>query len=77
MKGLFFFESVGVSGGSPELGKGNSSWVPSGMKQHIRDFVQWCLTCQQVKAKHQKPAGLLQLLKVVEWKWESMSQWLL
>ena len=29
MKGLFFFESLGVPGGSPELGKGNSGWVPS------------------------------------------------
>ena len=29
MKGLFFFESVGVPEGSPELGKGNSGWVPS------------------------------------------------
>ena len=29
MKGLFFFESVGVPGGSPELEKGNSGWVPS------------------------------------------------
>ena len=28
MKG-FFFKSVGVLGGSPELGKGNSGWVPS------------------------------------------------
>ena len=28
MKG-FFFESVGVPGGSPKLGKGNSDWVPS------------------------------------------------
>ena len=28
MKG-FFFESVEVLGGSPELGKGNSGWVPS------------------------------------------------
>ena len=28
MKG-FFFKFVGVPGGSPELGKGNSGWVPS------------------------------------------------
>ena len=40
----------------------------SKMKRHVGDFVQQCLTCQQVKAKHQKPAGLLQPLEVVEWK---------
>ena len=38
------------------------------MKRHVGDFVQRCLTCQQVKAKHQKPAGLLQQLEVDEWK---------
>ena len=32
-----------------------------------------CLTCQQVKAEHQKPAGLLQPLEVVEWKWEHVT----
>ena len=26
---FFFFESVGVPGGSPELEKGNPGWVPS------------------------------------------------
>ena len=31
----------------------------SGMKRHVGDFIQRCLTCQQVKAEHQKPAGLL------------------
>ena len=39
-----------------------------GMKRHVGDFVQQCLTCQQVKAKNQKPAGLLQPLEVAEWK---------
>ena len=29
--------------------------------------------CQQVKAKHQKPTGLLQPLEVVEWKWEHVT----
>ena len=42
----------------------------SGMKRHVRDFVRRCLTCQQIKAEHQKPAGLLQPLEVAEWKWE-------
>ena len=40
------------------------------MKRHVGDFVQRCLTCQQVKAKHQRPARLLQPLEVAEWKWE-------
>ena len=26
--------------------------------------------CQQVKAEHQRPAGLLQPLEIAEWKWE-------
>ena len=42
----------------------------SGMKRHVGDFVRRCLTCQQVKAEHQKPIGLLQPLEVAEWKWE-------
>ena len=40
------------------------------MKRHVGDFVRRCLTCQQVKAEHQKSAVLLQPLGVVEWKWE-------
>ena len=42
----------------------------SGMKRDVGDFVQRCLTCQQGKAKHQKPVELLQPLEVAEWKWE-------
>ena len=45
----------------------------SGMKRHVGDFVQRCLTCQQVKAEHQKSTGLLQPLEVVEWKWEHVT----
>ena len=43
------------------------------MKRHVGDFVRRCLTCQQVKAEHQKPAGLLQPLEVAEWKWEHVT----
>ena len=45
----------------------------SGMKRHIGDFVRRCLTCQQVKAEHQKPVGLLHPLEVAEWKWEHVT----
>ena len=45
----------------------------SGMKRHVGDFVRQCFTCQQVKAEHQKPTGLLQPLEVVEWKWEHVT----
>ena len=43
------------------------------MKRHVGDFVRQCLTCQQVKAEHQKPTGLLQPLEVAEWKWEHVA----
>ena len=43
------------------------------MKRHVGDFVRGCLTCQQVKAENRKPAGLLQPLKVPEWKWEHVT----
>ena len=43
------------------------------MKRHIGDFVRRCLTCQEVKAEHQKLVGLLQPLEVVEWKWEHVT----
>ena len=35
--------------------------------------MQRCLTCQQVKVEHQKPARLLQQLEVAEWKWEHVT----
>ena len=43
------------------------------MKNHVGDFVRRCLTCQEVKAEHQRPIGLLQPLEVVEWKWEHVT----
>jgi hypothetical protein len=44
-----------------------------GMKRDVAAHVALCDTCHRVKADHQKPAGLLQLLKVPEWKWEEIS----
>ncbi|WVZ52712.1 hypothetical protein U9M48_003748 [Paspalum notatum var. saurae] len=41
-----------------------------GMKRAVTEYVAVCDTCQRVKAEHQRPAGLLQPLKIPEWKWE-------
>ena len=45
----------------------------SGMKRHVEDFVRRYLMCQQIKDEHQRTAGLLQPLKVAEWKWEHIT----
>lgn len=45
----------------------------SGMKSDVAQFVARSLTCQQVKAEHQRPAGLLQPLPVAEWKWDHVT----
>jgi hypothetical protein len=47
------------------------SWY--GMKRDVAAHVALCDTCHRVKEEHQKPAGLLQPLKVLEWKWEEIS----
>ncbi|KAL5565172.1 hypothetical protein UlMin_028336 [Ulmus minor] len=46
-------------------------WI--GMSRDVAEYVQHCLTCQQVKAEHQRPSGLLQPLMIPEWKWEHIS----
>ena len=38
-------------------------WWP-GMKKEIAEFMARCLTCQQVKAEHQAPAGKLHSLSI-------------
>ncbi|WVZ52290.1 LOW QUALITY PROTEIN: hypothetical protein U9M48_003366, partial [Paspalum notatum var. saurae] len=44
-----------------------------GMKRAVAEYVAICDTCQRVKAEHQRPTGLLQPLKVPEWKWEKIT----
>jgi hypothetical protein len=43
-----------------------------GLKRYVATYVALCDVCQRVKAEHQRPAGLLQPLKVPEWKWEEI-----
>ncbi|XP_073313522.1 uncharacterized protein [Primulina huaijiensis] len=42
--------------------KKNFWW--SGMKKDVATFVSKCLVCQQIKAEHQRPGGLLQPLEI-------------
>nr|BAH80025.1 putative retrotransposon protein [Oryza sativa Indica Group] len=42
------------------------------MRREIAEYVALCDVCQRVKAEHQRPAGLLQPLKIPEWKWEEI-----
>jgi hypothetical protein len=43
-----------------------------GIKHEVAEYVALCDTCQRVKAEHQRPVGILQSLKVPEWKWEEI-----
>nr|GEU47363.1 putative reverse transcriptase domain, ribonuclease H-like domain, aspartic peptidase domain protein [Tanacetum cinerariifolium] len=46
-------------------------WWPN-MKAYIAAYVSKCLTCVKVKAKHQRPSGLLVQLVIPEWKWDNI-----
>jgi hypothetical protein len=42
------------------------------MKLDIAEYIAKCDVCSRVEAEHQKPAGLLQPLKVPDWKWDQI-----
>jgi hypothetical protein len=44
-----------------------------GMKRDVAEYVAQCHVCQQVKAEHQRPAGPLQPLSILEWKWDQIA----
>jgi hypothetical protein len=43
------------------------------MKREVARYVSEYDTCQKVKANYMKPRGLLQLLSILEWKWDDIS----
>ena len=45
----------------------------SRMKRDVSEFVTQCLVCQRVKAEHQVPSGLLQPIRIPEWKWDRIT----
>ena len=44
-----------------------------GMKRDVTEYVSKCLTCQQVKAEHQVPIGLLNPIPIPQWKWDNIT----
>ena len=44
-----------------------------GLKRDVTKYVSKCLTCQQVKAEHQVPTGLLNPLPIPQWKWDNIT----
>jgi hypothetical protein len=51
--------------------KGSYWW--NNMKKDIVKFVEQCSTCQQVKAEHQRLAGMLKPLLIPKWKWDEIA----
>ena len=43
------------------------------MKRDVVEYVARWLTCQLVKAEHQRPGGMLQPLNIPVWKWEEVT----
>ena len=43
------------------------------MKKNVTEYMSKCLTCQQVKAEHQVPSGLLNSLPIPQWKWDNFT----
>lgn len=42
------------------------------LEKNVAEYVAICDTCQRVKTEHQRPAGLLQPMKIPEWKCEEV-----
>nr|GFA42708.1 putative reverse transcriptase domain-containing protein [Tanacetum cinerariifolium] len=49
------------------------SWLPCYGDLRTVIMHDKCLTCAKVKAKHQKPSGLLVQPKIPEWKWDNIT----
>ncbi|GJV47674.1 putative reverse transcriptase domain-containing protein [Tanacetum coccineum] len=47
-------------------------WWPN-IKVNIATYVSKCLTCAKVKAKHQRPSGLLVQPDIPQWKWDNIT----
>ena len=50
-----------------------TSYWWSGMKRYVSKFVTKYMVCQKGKAEHQVPLGLLQTIRILEWKWDRIT----
>ena len=50
-----------------------TSYCWFGMKRDVTEFVTKCMVCEKVKVEHQVPSGLLQPIKIPEWKWDRIT----
>ena len=69
-----YYSTYAIHPGSTKINrtlKENYWW--KGMKGDIAEFVSKCMMCQQVKAEHKHPVGLLQSLPISEQKWEHIT----
>jgi hypothetical protein len=42
------------------------------MKREIAEYVAICDSCQRIKTENLMPAGLLQPLQILQWKWDEI-----
>ncbi|GJW76807.1 putative reverse transcriptase domain-containing protein [Tanacetum coccineum] len=54
-------------------GKANVIADALSQKERMKPLTDKCLTCAKVKAKHQRPSGLLVQPDIPEWKWEKIT----
>nr|KYP56886.1 Transposon Ty3-G Gag-Pol polyprotein [Cajanus cajan] len=45
----------------------------SELKKEVVEYVASCIVCQKAKVEHKKPGGLLQMMEVPKWKWDSIT----
>nr|GEX49781.1 reverse transcriptase domain-containing protein [Tanacetum cinerariifolium] len=78
LRALIMYEShkskYSVHPGSDTIYQGMKKlyWWPN-MKADIAAYVSKCLTYLKVKAKHQKPFGLLVQPEIPQWKWDNIT----
>jgi hypothetical protein len=50
-----------------------SRYLLYGMKRAVAEYIALCDNYQRVKVERQRPTGLLQPLKLPQWKWKEIS----